>query len=223
MRLLIVLLLFAVSLSAQPPDYHAAEISLNPSYLRLDEFDLAGLSASFASNLNKRWSVVGDFGAHWGNSNVSVVETTEFFEEHSDSTKQGRGHGTCNPNAAPPAHPECDDEHSKTTRRVFSNGFDYSYQLMGGIRYRYKFKPATGYGQALAGWSSISDGIKQHHSLSLGVAGGVDIPLNDRLSLRIIEVGYLPIRVNNAWVNSYRISSGLIIKFRPWWGGFRGN
>jgi hypothetical protein len=55
--------------------------------------------------------------------------------------------------------------------------------------------------------------LLHHTSLALGVGGGVEKNWQDRVAVRVIEVDYVPARVNGNWQSTIRAATGVTMKF----------
>ena len=49
--------------------------------------------------------------------------------------------------------------------------------------------------------------------LAFTAGGGVDIPLNERLAIRVIQADWVHIRVDEGSLNQARVSAGLVVRF----------
>ena len=50
-------------------------------------------------------------------------------------------------------------------------------------------------------------------NLALGFGGGVDINLRPRLAIRVLQVDYVPTRLQGKWQSDFRVSTGVVFRF----------
>lgn len=80
----------------------------------------------------------------------------------------------------------------------------------------------TGFGHALIGGvrttTDFSDFVPNakisETSFALGLGGGVDIGVNDDISVRAFQVDYLPVRASGDWAHNLRFQVGLVFKIQ---------
>jgi hypothetical protein len=82
------------------------------------------------------------------------------------------------------------------------------HSLMGGPRFSYRSGRVTSFVQALAGGDATSGA----GAFTLAAGVGVDVKLNDRISLRVVQADYHPIFYGSP-ANNFRVSSGIVFTF----------
>jgi hypothetical protein len=80
--------------------------------------------------------------------------------------------------------------------------------LMAGPKFTARGKKASGFGHALFGLVGTSDVA----TYQMAIGGGVDVRLNDRLDVRVVQADWIRIGFSNH-SNDVRVSAGLVIKF----------
>jgi hypothetical protein len=88
---------------------------------------------------------------------------------------------------------------------------------------------ATVFGHALFGYGEVNGGLFSANKggFAMAFGGGVDVKLNKRFNLRVVQLDYLPSRfggqaesifgpagpVVTSWENNLRVSVGIVLKF----------
>ena len=94
------------------------------------------------------------------------------------------------------------------------------YNFLIGPQYSFKWKGARLYGHALFG--KARDRLRQpgstqfepsNLSRAIALGGGLDFPLGERLSVRVIQADYLTTSAFGINQNNVRLSTGLIFRF----------
>lgn len=200
-RLLVVLTLVSLPLAAA--DWPAAELFVGPSYLRVAGEDLLGGRIGLAVNRWEHLSLVGSFGYHRGNAGL---------------LKAGRAPGRCDDDNGHPSDDDRDADRSCPAPLIFvPTGIDDVYTYLGGLRLRRTAGRLTLFAQGQAGGARIGG----RNGLALAAGGGAQVALSQRFAIEA-RVGYLPLRFAGAWsAGNVQATVGLVIRFGPWWGGYR--
>jgi hypothetical protein len=89
-------------------------------------------------------------------------------------------------------------------------GGDAVFYATAGPRFTYrgagKVEP---YAHVLAG-GAFGSGVNQ---FAMTVGGGVDVKVNDKVAIRVIQADYAPIFYHDGTVNNARISAGVVFRF----------
>ncbi len=107
-----------------------------------------------------------------------------------------------------------------------------TFHLLVGPRFAKRSSRATGYVHFLAGLAQQKSNEIQGPSFrplpvpsvpietsstsngfGAALGGGLDISVNKRISIRAVQVDYLPMRVEGDWTNSVRVGVGVVLKF----------
>lgn len=93
----------------------------------------------------------------------------------------------------------------------YEEGFDF-FEYMGGVRFNARAASLNPFAQAVAGAVRASGGGESENFFSLGIGGGVDVPLSERVSVRAVQFDWLPIRVDEIWETSFiRLGFGIVV------------
>lgn len=200
-RLLVVLTLVSLPLAAA--DWPAAELSAGPSYLRVAGEVLYGGQVGLAVNRREYLSLVGSFGYHRGNAGLR---------------RAGRAPGRCDGDDGHASDGDRDADRSCPAPLIFvPTGVGDVYTYLGGLRLRRTAGRLTLFAQGQAGGARIGG----RNGLALAAGGGAQVALSQRFAIEA-RVGYLPLRFAGGWVDdNVRATVGLVIRFGPWWGGYR--
>ena len=189
-------------------DWAAVEVYAGPSYMRISGEDLAGVQAGVTVNRWRHFSLVGTFGYHSGNQ-----RTIRFDPAHhppgrcDDEPPHVSDHDSDNDNACPIPKSES----------VFStSGVGDVYTYMGGVRLRKSFGRLSAFIQAQSGIVRFFE--SNYGALSIG--SGAQVGITQRLAVEA-KAEYLPINCNGWLTKNVQATVGLVVRFGPWWGGFR--
>ena len=88
---------------------------------------------------------------------------------------------------------------------------DAIHYVMGGPRFTYRDDDSRvePYGHVLAGAAFLNSSGR----FALGVGGGVDVKLSDKVAIRAVQVDYAPIAVEGSTIHNVRVSSGVSFRF----------
>jgi len=92
------------------------------------------------------------------------------------------------------------------------------YEFLFGPRFSMRGERATVFGQVLFGGANIGDGEDSINGFAMGVGGGVDINVNDRFAVRVVQFDWTPSRYSSdsgdsRWMkNVVRFGFGIVIK-----------
>jgi len=207
----LLLLLFLFVPPAWAADWPASELYLGPSYLRVAEQDLAGVQVGITVNRWKHLSLVGTFGYHGGNQQSLQLDSGAHHPPGrcDDEPSHFSDHDNDNDNSCPIPKPEPE---------FVTSGVGDVYTYLGGVRIRKKLiGRLAGFSQAQAGGARVGD----DNGLALAVGGGAQVSINQRFAVEG-RVEYLRIRIAGNYLNgSPQATVGLVVRFGPWWGGFR--
>ncbi len=208
LRLLVVLGMISLPLAAA--DWPAAELSAGPSVLRIAKQELLGGRVGIGWNRWEHVSLVGSFGYHGGNEKIF----------RSDSKKHPPGR--CDDH---PAHPSDHDQDYDNacplpeSRPVFTTtGIGDVYTYLGGLRVRKKLLARmAGFAQAQVGGARVGDA----NGFGLAAGGGAQFSITQRFAVEA-RVEYLRLRIAGSYLgNNLQATVGIVVRFGPWWGGFR--
>jgi hypothetical protein len=93
----------------------------------------------------------------------------------------------------------------------YENGRSVHY-AQGGARFTYRGKRVSPYAHALTGGAFI-DAFGQGVDWVVTMGGGVDVKVNDRISIRAIQADYTPTILLDGTQHNARISSGIVFTF----------
>ena len=88
-----------------------------------------------------------------------------------------------------------------------------SHQFLFGPRLFVRKEKVTPYVHGLFGAARLSAAGISDTGLGMGIGGGLDVNLSDRLSIRVAQFDWTPSRFSGTWSTSeYRIGFGIVIK-----------
>jgi hypothetical protein len=93
----------------------------------------------------------------------------------------------------------------------YENGRSVHY-AQGGVRFTHRGERVSPYAHALTGGAFI-DALGQGVDWVITVGGGVDVKVNDRISIRAIQADYTPTILLDGTQHNARISSGIVFTF----------
>jgi hypothetical protein len=93
----------------------------------------------------------------------------------------------------------------------YENGPRVHY-LQGGVKFTARGERVSPYAHALTG-ATFVDAFGQGTDWVLTVGGGVDVKVNDRLSVRVIQADYTPTLLLDGLRHNARISTGVVFTF----------
>jgi hypothetical protein len=87
------------------------------------------------------------------------------------------------------------------------------YEYLGGPRFHARMEKTTLFGHALVGGLTAGSAFGSVSGLTMGFGGGVDRVANDRMSVRLVQVDWLPTHIGDVWdKNTIRFGFGLVFK-----------
>jgi opacity protein-like surface antigen len=86
------------------------------------------------------------------------------------------------------------------------------HYLQGGARFTYRGERASPYAHALMG-ATFVDAIGNGTDWVFTVGGGVDVKVNDRVSIRAVQVDYTPTLLLDGLRHNARVSTGVVFTF----------
>ncbi len=195
--LCILFLFLAFPVSAE--DWPAAELSVGPSVMRAADQYLLGGQVGVTVNRWPHFSVVGTFGFHQGNLKTFSLET------------QAQSWGECD------YEDECDRRRKPREPVFITTGIGDVYTYLGGLRIRKSAGRFMVFAQGQAGGARIEN----QNGFAVAAGGGVQISITQRYAVEA-RVEYVPMKFSGAWLDdNAQATVGLVIRFGPWWGGFR--
>lgn len=88
-----------------------------------------------------------------------------------------------------------------------------SHQFLFGPRLFVRKEKVTPYVHGLFGAVRVSSLGTPNTGLGMGIGGGMDVNLSDRLSIRVAQFDWTPSRFSGTWsTNAYRIGFGIVLK-----------
>lgn len=191
----------------QAGDWPVAELYTGPSYLRVAEQDLAGGQVGLTWNRWEHFSFVGSFDYHQGNQKTfrfgPLAQPPGRCDDDNGHASDGDND---NNNACPPPGP------------VFiTTGLGDVYTYMGGLRLRKSAGRFTAFVQGQAGGVRVS----KQNGFAVAAGGGVQFGITQRFAVEA-RVEYLPLRLAGEWAtDNVQATVGVVVRFGPWWGGYR--
>lgn len=189
----VVSIMFMVVPAAAQDDYPKAELFGGYSYINLDAGGFSdrghahGWGASLSGNFSKHIGVTADFAGQYRNLMI-------------------------------PSFPP-----------VFTGGsVNFStYEFLFGPRVTARSERVTGFAHALfgaahgrlSGFSGLPAPVPRglgrlsDTRFAMGFGGGVDVNAGKSIALRVIQVDYLPVRVDSEWAHNVRIQAGIVFRF----------
>jgi opacity protein-like surface antigen len=90
------------------------------------------------------------------------------------------------------------------------------HSFLGGVQFTKRAEKTSVFAQAKAGGVRFNDSTSSDTNFQLGFGGGVDWNINDKVSFRVIQIDWLPVKESGAgggWVkNLTRAGIGIVIK-----------
>jgi hypothetical protein len=87
------------------------------------------------------------------------------------------------------------------------------YEYLGGVRAHARMSKVDAFAHGLWGGATGGGGGFSNTQFMMGYGGGVDWSINDTWSARLVQVDWLPTRLNGAWENNQvRFGFGLVWK-----------
>ncbi len=197
---------FAMPLPAA--DWAAVEISAGPSLMRISDEELVGVQLGFNLNRWQHFSLMGTFGYHSSNQQISFEPSPAVPKHHPHGHSEGNHHDQHNEREKKPKAPSVS----------VSTGIGDVYTYLGGLRVRRKILARmAGFAQAQVGGARVGD---QNH-LAFAGGGGAQVSISQRFAVEA-RVEYLRIRVGgNHLDDGLQATVGIVVRFGPWWGGYR--
>jgi hypothetical protein len=105
--------------------------------------------------------------------------------------------------------------------RNSNNEVDTSQALFG-PELKIRTRKANGFVHALVGVTNTrlvetdsfgTTDLVRRTNLALGFGGGLDINLNPRIAVRVLQADYIPTRLQGQWQNDFRLSIGVVFRF----------
>lgn len=185
----------------EPAATPMAEIGTSWSYLHAgenawDKADLTrGWKASFDANVAPWLGLVGEFSGHYGNQFIPVETSigTQKLEAYTNHHTFLFG------------------------PRLFyrtARWTPYVHTLFGFARIHHD-QDTSAAGATYLGGAPVEAGIQVDRTINpfaMGLGGGMDVSLNDRVALRAIQADYLITRPDENNIHNWRISTGLNFK-----------
>jgi hypothetical protein len=90
------------------------------------------------------------------------------------------------------------------------------HSFLGGVQFTKRAEKTSVFAQIKAGGLRFSDGTESDTNFQMGFGGGVDWNINDKVSFRVIQIDWLPLREGGdggSWIkNITRAGIGIVIK-----------
>jgi hypothetical protein len=93
----------------------------------------------------------------------------------------------------------------------YENGQRVHY-LQGGVKFTARGERVSPYAHALTGGTFV-DAFGQGTDWVLTVGGGVDVKVNDRVSIRVVQADYTPTLLLDGTRHNARLSTGVVFNF----------
>jgi hypothetical protein len=91
----------------------------------------------------------------------------------------------------------------------YNNGHFYTY--LGGPRFHARREKTTMFAHALFGGLTAGNGLTSVSGFTMGYGGGVDMVVNDQMSVRLVQFDWLPTHIGGYWdKNTVRFGFGLV-------------
>lgn len=188
-------------------DWSAAEISAGPSLMRIVGQDLFGGQAGILVN---RWQ------------HVSLIATFGYYQANQE-THLGRMHrppGRCDDDNGHPSDHDRDRDNACPLPDpvLLTTGIGDVYTYMGGLRIRRKLiGRMAGFAQAQVGGARVG----ADNGMALAAGGGAQFSISQRFAAEA-RVEYLRVRMGgNHLDGGLQATVGIVLRFGPWWGGYR--
>lgn len=89
----------------------------------------------------------------------------------------------------------------------------HTYEYLFGPRVNLRSEKATVFGHALFGGANIGVAGGSENGFAMGFGGGIDVNVNDRVGVRVIQFDWIPSRFEGVWVNdNVRFGFGIVLK-----------
>jgi hypothetical protein len=88
-----------------------------------------------------------------------------------------------------------------------------TYEFLFGPRFTFRAEKASFFAHALIGGAHV--GIEEYtdNGLAMGFGGGVDVNVNDRFAVRVVQFDWIPSKFEGEWSNdTVRFGFGVVIK-----------
>jgi hypothetical protein len=104
-----------------------------------------------------------------------------------------------------------------------SNNNVVTSQALFGPELKIRTRKGDGFAHALVGVTNTrlvetdsfgSIDLVRRTNLALGFGGGLDVNLNPRMAIRILQADYVPARLAGKWQNDFRASIGVVFRFQ---------
>jgi hypothetical protein len=104
-----------------------------------------------------------------------------------------------------------------------SNNNVVTSQALFGPELKIRTRKGDGFAHALVGVTNTrlvetdsfgSIDLVRRTNLALGFGGGLDVNLNPRVAIRILQGDYVPTRLAGKWQNDFRVSIGVVFRFQ---------
>ena len=104
-----------------------------------------------------------------------------------------------------------------------SNNDVVTSQALFGPELKIRSRNGDGFAHALVGVTNTrlvetdsfgSIDLARRTNLALGFGGGLDVNVNPRLAIRVLQADYVPTRLAGKWQNDFRASVGVVFRFR---------
>jgi opacity protein-like surface antigen len=104
-----------------------------------------------------------------------------------------------------------------------SNNNVVTSQALFGPELKIRTRKGIGFAHALVGVTNTrlvetdsfgSVDLVRRTNLALGFGGGLDVNLNPRVAIRILQGDYVPTRLAGKWQNDFRVSVGVVFRFQ---------
>lgn len=87
------------------------------------------------------------------------------------------------------------------------------YEVLFGPRFSARQEKLNVFAHALFGLEHARAGGFSDTGFAMAFGGGLDRSVNDRVSIRAIQIDYIPNRFSGEWFHDIRIGAGVVIKF----------
>jgi hypothetical protein len=90
------------------------------------------------------------------------------------------------------------------------------HSFLGGVQFTKRAEKTAVFGQIKAGFLNFKDATSSDNNFQMGFGGGVDWLINDKVSFRVIQIDWLPVKndgTGGGWTkNITRAGIGIVIK-----------
>ncbi len=87
-----------------------------------------------------------------------------------------------------------------------------AYEFMAGPQFNSRTEKANVFFHGLFGGATLRGEGASENGFALGVGGGVDVKISDRVAFRVFQVDYLPTHILQAWEHNFRLGVGIVFK-----------